>query len=56
LAILLGITAFGQHEKFGTYYNQRRTLFEKLPDTKREIEMSFYHEKQFRFADLEIKL
>jgi lysophospholipase L1-like esterase len=37
LYILLGITAFAQSEKFGTYYNQRRTLFEQLPDTKKEI-------------------
>lgn len=37
LAIFLGISAFAQSEKFGTYYNQRRTLFELLPDTKKEI-------------------
>jgi lysophospholipase L1-like esterase len=33
----MGISAFAQSEKFGTYYNQRRTLFELLPDTKKEI-------------------
>lgn len=37
LYVLLGTTAFAQSEKFGTYYNQRRTLFELLPDTKKEI-------------------
>ncbi len=37
LAIFIGISAFAQSEKFGTYYNQRRTLFELLPDTKKEI-------------------
>ncbi len=37
LAIFIGISAFAQSEKFGTYYNQRRTLFEMLPDTKKEI-------------------
>ncbi len=37
LSILLGTVASGQSEKFGTYYNQRRTLFELLPDTKKEI-------------------
>lgn len=35
LAII--ICAQAQENKFGTYYNQRRTLFEKLPDTPNEI-------------------
>jgi lysophospholipase L1-like esterase len=29
--------AFAQSDKFSTYYNQRRTLFEMLPDTKHEV-------------------
>lgn len=37
LAIFLGTATFAQSENFGTYYNQRRTLFEQLPDTKKEI-------------------
>ena len=37
LAMLFGTATFAQSEKFGTYYNQRRTLFELLPDTKKEI-------------------
>lgn len=37
LTLLLSFGLFAQSEKFGTYYNQRRTLFEKLPDTKNEI-------------------
>lgn len=37
LSIFLGTATFAQSEKFGTYYNQRRTLFEQLPDTKKEI-------------------
>jgi len=30
-------TSFGQKNKFGTYFNQRLSLFEILPDTKGEI-------------------
>ena len=37
-SLLLGsFASFSQENKFGTYYNQRLTLFEKLPDTKGEI-------------------
>lgn len=35
--LFCSIAAFGQSNKFGTYYNQRQTLFEKLPVTKGEI-------------------
>lgn len=31
------LISFSQDNKFSTYYNQRLTLFEKLPDTKGEI-------------------
>jgi len=31
------LTSFSQENKFGTYYNQRLSLFEKMPDTKGEI-------------------
>jgi len=38
LAFVFGsLISFSQDNKFGTYYNQRLTLFEKLPDTKGEI-------------------
>lgn len=37
LLILAYTTSFGQENKFGTYYNQRYSLFQKLPDTKGEI-------------------
>lgn len=37
LLILVYACSFGQENKFGTYYNQRYTLFQKLPDTKGEI-------------------
>ncbi|MDP2115748.1 MAG: GDSL-type esterase/lipase family protein [Bacteroidota bacterium] len=38
LSLLLGsLASFSQNNKFGTYYNQRLSLFEKLPDTKGEI-------------------
>lgn len=37
LLILIYTTSFSQENKFGTYYNQRYTLFQKLPDTKGEI-------------------
>lgn len=37
-SLLLGsFASFGQKNKFGTYYNQRLSLFEKMPDTKGEI-------------------
>jgi lysophospholipase L1-like esterase len=36
-ALIVALNSFAQSEKFGTYYNQRRTLFELLPDTKKEI-------------------
>ncbi|MDO9615405.1 MAG: GDSL-type esterase/lipase family protein [Bacteroidota bacterium] len=37
-SLLLGsLASFSQENKFGTYYNQRLSLFEKLPDTKGEI-------------------
>ena len=37
-SLLVGsFPSFGQENKFGTYYNQRLSLFEKLPDTKGEI-------------------
>lgn len=35
--IFCALISAGQDNKFGTYYNQRLTLFEKLPDTKGEI-------------------
>lgn len=35
--ILIYASSFGQENKFGTYYNQRYSLFQKLPDTKGEI-------------------
>lgn len=35
--VFSSLISFSQENKFGTYYNQRRTLFEKLPDTKGEI-------------------
>lgn len=37
LLVFITTIGFAQENKFGTYYNQRRTLFEKLPDTPREI-------------------
>lgn len=37
ITVFISSAVFAQSEKFGTYYNQRRTLFEKLPDTKKEI-------------------
>ena len=37
-SLLLGsFSSFSQENKFGTYYNQRLSLFEKMPDTKDEI-------------------
>jgi len=35
--VFCSLISFGQDNKFSTYYNQRLTLFEKLPDTKGEI-------------------
>jgi len=35
--VFCSLISIGQGNKFGTYYNQRLTLFEKLPDTKGEI-------------------
>lgn len=35
--VFCSLISHGQENKFGTYYNQRLTLFEKLPDTKGEI-------------------
>ncbi len=35
--VFASLISNGQGNKFGTYYNQRLTLFEKLPDTKGEI-------------------
>ncbi len=35
--VFCSLISIGQENKFGTYYNQRLTLFEKLPDTKGEI-------------------
>ena len=37
LLIMGSLVSLSQDNKFGTYYNQKRTLFEKLPDTKGEI-------------------
>ncbi len=39
IILSIGFSAItsAQADKFGTYYHQRRTLFEKLPDTKNEI-------------------
>lgn len=35
--ILIYTTSFSQENKFGTYYNQRYSLFQRLPDTNGEI-------------------
>lgn len=35
--VFFSLISLSQENKFGTYYNQRLTLFEKLPDTKGEI-------------------
>lgn len=35
--VLCSLISVSQENKFGTYYNQRLSLFEKLPDTKSEI-------------------
>ena len=37
LLLFLTIGAFGQTSKFGTYYDQRKSLFEILPETKNEV-------------------
>lgn len=37
LFICCSLPTFGQVSKFGTYYDQRKSLFEILPDTKNEI-------------------
>ena len=37
LLICFSLPIFGQTSKFGTYYDQRKSLFEILPDTKNEI-------------------
>lgn len=37
ISLVCSMTALGQADKFSTYYHQRRTLFEQLPDTKNEI-------------------
>jgi lysophospholipase L1-like esterase len=35
--VFCSLISAGQDNKFGTYYNQRLSLFEKMPDTKGEI-------------------
>ncbi len=35
--LLFSASVFGQNSKFSTYYEQRKSLFEVLPDTKNEI-------------------
>lgn len=37
LIVFIASGASGQASKFGTYYDQRKSLFEILPDTKNEI-------------------
>ena len=37
ISLVCSMTAVGQADKFSTYYHQRRTLFEQLPDTRNEI-------------------
>ena len=37
LFLLISFISFSQPSKFGTYYDQRKSLFELLPDTKNEI-------------------
>ena len=37
LFLTFSLFSFGQNSKFGTYYDQRKSLFELLPDTKNEI-------------------
>ena len=33
----ISLCSLGQNSKFGTYYDQRKSLFELLPDTKNEL-------------------
>lgn len=35
--LFVSLFSLGQNSKFGTYYDQRKSLFELLPDTKNEI-------------------
>jgi lysophospholipase L1-like esterase len=35
--LFISLFSLGQPSKFGTYYDQRKSLFELLPDTKNEI-------------------
>ncbi|WP_430820097.1 GDSL-type esterase/lipase family protein [Carboxylicivirga caseinilyticus] len=37
MIILTTVQGLAQESRFGTYYQQRKTLFEKLPNTKKEI-------------------
>ncbi len=37
LIFVMLVNTFAQSQGFGTYYEQRKTLFEKLPNTKNEI-------------------
>jgi lysophospholipase L1-like esterase len=37
LFLFISLCSLGQPSKFGTYYDQRKSLFEILPDTKNEI-------------------
>ena len=37
LLLFLSVSSFGQTSKFGTYYDQRKSLFELLPETKNEV-------------------
>ncbi len=37
LFLFISLFSFAQSSKFGTYYDQRKSLFELLPDTKNEI-------------------
>lgn len=37
LVLFISTGSFGQSSKFGTYYDQRKSLFELLPDAKNEI-------------------
>ena len=37
LLLFVSLCSFGQASKFGTYYDQRKSLFEILPDTKNEL-------------------
>jgi len=37
LLLFFSVCSFGQTSKFGTYYDQRKSLFELLPETKNEV-------------------